>query len=110
MDKKKLIPACLGTLLAIPILAGCGEQKAVQVNGPQNSDKNAPDTVSQTQETYLAVDPNKCIGCGRCVQTDSAHFIIDSGTRKSTVISQSDLGSDKLASAISGCPVDAITL
>jgi ferredoxin len=110
MNGKKIIPVCLGALIAMPMLAGCDSNEPVGTQVNQNSDNNNPQIVVQNQETYLAVDTNKCVGCGKCVQTDPAHFIMDSNTQKSVVVSQSDLASDSLSVAISRCPVDAITL
>ncbi|MBA4337026.1 hypothetical protein C0416_04635 [bacterium] len=110
MKKNNLIPICLTALVAFPVLTGCSNQDSIPAEGGRDSQGDASETISQTQETYLAVDPNKCIGCGHCIKSDYAHFIMDSETKKAVVISQSDLGSDKLASAIGRCPVDAITL
>jgi len=110
MNRKKMIPICLGALITMPMLAGCDSKEPVDTQLNQNSDNNIPQTVVQNQETYLAIDPNKCIGCGHCIKFDAAHFVMDSNTQKSVVISQSDLDSDSLSVAISRCPVDAITL
>jgi ferredoxin len=110
MNKKKVVPMGLSALLVLPILTGCSNQTAVQVEENQDSDNDAPETVSQNQEVYLVVDPNKCIGCGKCVKFDPSHFLMDNDIRKSIVISQSDLDSSSLSSAVSICPVDAITL
>ena len=64
---------------------------------------------SQVSETKaLSVSPYKCIGCGKCVRTDPEHFSLSG--RTATVISNDNLSSSKLASAIYNCPENAITL
>lgn len=110
MNKKKTIPVCLATLIALPTLSGCANQDdaTIQTNDQQDSDNLT--SISNVQETYLAVEQNKCIGCGKCVKFDPEHFIMNTATKKSTVISQSNLESTNLKSAISRCPVNAITL
>lgn len=55
----------------------------------------------------LIVEENNCISCGACVQLDSEHFnFSDKGT--STVISNENLYSTALATAIDSCPVSII--
>lgn len=58
----------------------------------------------------LSVLPLRCIGCGKCVRTDSFHFEMNYSTGKAIVISSTNLNSQKLAAAINICPVQAITL
>ena len=56
----------------------------------------------------LSVLTLRCIGCGKCARTDSAHFEIVND--KAIVISSTNLNSQNLAAAINICPVQAITL
>lgn len=56
----------------------------------------------------LSVSPYKCIGCGKCVRTDPEHFSLSG--RTASVISNDNLTSSKLTSAIYNCPGDAISL
>lgn len=58
----------------------------------------------------LSVLPLRCIGCGRCARIDPSHFEISITTEKSTVISSTNLNSQRLAMAINNCPVQAIVL
>ena len=57
----------------------------------------------------IVVDKVKCIGCGACVGIDSAHFDFDD-SGLSEVISNDDLESEDLQSAIEGCPTSAISI
>ena len=56
----------------------------------------------------LKVNEEKCIGCGACVAIDPEHFDFnDSGL--SSVISEENLESANLTSAMESCPTGAIT-
>lgn len=80
-------------------------EEETKTNVVPTSDKS----INNIQETRtLAVSPTKCRGCGRCVVIDSEHFKMSGGV--STVITQANLDSTKLQSAINSCPADAITL
>jgi len=54
----------------------------------------------------LKVNEN-CIGCGACQAIDDEHFEMDG---VSTVISQENLDSEALKTAVESCPVGAIEL
>ena len=54
----------------------------------------------------LKINEN-CIGCGACQAVDEEHFEMDG---VSTVISQDNLDSEALKTAIDSCPVGAIEL
>ena len=57
----------------------------------------------------LVVDKEKCIGCGACVAVDSKHFdFSDEGY--SEAISQDNLDSEEIKSAVESCPTGAISL
>ena len=57
----------------------------------------------------LCVNEEQCIGCGACVAIDAEHFDFnDNGL--SNAISQENLESDSLKSAIESCPTGAIKL
>ncbi len=57
----------------------------------------------------LTVNPNACIGCGACVALDNEHFdFSDAGT--SMAISNENLESDALHTAIDSCPTSAISI
>ena len=51
-----------------------------------------------------------CIGCGACAGVDPEHFEINDKEGLSQVISQENLESEALKSAIDSCPVGVISL
>ena len=57
----------------------------------------------------LVVDNIKCIGCGACVGIASDNFDFDD-SGLSEVISQDNLDSEEVKSAIESCPTGAISL
>jgi ferredoxin len=64
--------------------------------------------ISSAQSGELVVSENRCRGCGRCTSIDPEHF--EMAGRVAIVISQENLSSSNLKSAISSCPADAIEL
>ncbi len=57
----------------------------------------------------LKVKQEACIGCGACVANDPAHFEFDE-QGLSHVISQENLDSENVKTAIESCPTSAIAL
>lgn len=67
------------------------------------------DNVDTDKEVVsLAVDPNRCRGCGKCTQIDPEHFRLNG--KVAEVISQENLSSKALLLAISACKDRAINL
>lgn len=57
----------------------------------------------------IKVNEAACIGCGACISLDSEHFTFsDEGL--SEVISNDNLNSEDLKTAIESCPTNAISL
>lgn len=57
----------------------------------------------------IVVNEDACIGCGACVAIDSSHFAFnDEGL--SHAISNENLESEELLSAIESCPTSAISI
>ncbi len=77
------------------------------VSGADNS--QVSDNI-QTVERKLAVDPQRCRGCGRCVRLAPDNFQMSLTTRKAQVISQENLGGAEVQEAISSCPASAISI
>jgi len=57
---------------------------------------------------YLAIDPQRCSGCGKCAMVDSEHF--EMLGVKAVVVSSKNLSSNNLAMAINMCRDRAISL
>jgi len=58
----------------------------------------------------IIIDENKCIGCNTCPLISPEVFALDSQTYKAIVIKQPETIDEKTNSAISSCPVEAITV
>ena len=100
MSRKFFVPGMMG-MLCIPVLQGCtSEQAPTEV-----SDEGLE--MTQVREGVIAVDPHRCVGCGRCARVAAANFVMDGVTRKAVVISQKD--SETVETAINICPVTAIS-
>ncbi len=84
------------------------ETASTSAASQQNTNKNDEKITTSVADVQLAVSESRCRGCGRCVIADPEHFELSG--RIAVVISQSNLSSTKLASAIANCPADAISL
>ena len=58
----------------------------------------------------VVIDQNKCIGCNTCPLIDPETFEMDPITYKSKVKKQPDIITDTVKTAITSCPVGAISL
>lgn len=58
----------------------------------------------------VVLDQNKCIGCNTCVLIDPDTFEMDTTTYKAKVKKQPETVGEKTKTAISSCPVQAISL
>lgn len=58
----------------------------------------------------ILIDQEKCIGCNTCPLIDPDTFEMDTTTYKAKVKVQPQMISEKTKTAISSCPVGAITL
>lgn len=112
-DKTKIaISAFLATLFVAVagFLLNQGDGKATSENQKNSSLDDGLSVSSEVEQKKLSVLSNRCSGCGKCVRTDSEHFAIDASSRKATVISQENLDSISLTSAVSMCHDGAIAL
>lgn len=58
----------------------------------------------------IIVDQDKCIGCNTCPLLDPDVFEMDSTTYKAKVKQQPETITDKTKTAVSSCPVNAISI
>lgn len=61
------------------------------------------------KKKIIKVDDDICVGCGACADTAPEHFhIVDGVSKVKKQYEESD--KDIIEAAVSGCPVDAITI
>ncbi|MEI8067921.1 MAG: ferredoxin [Candidatus Shapirobacteria bacterium] len=117
--KKIFLPLFLvfGTIFAFIISFGKADTEETKVEPAAKVGFNSSNQKNQDKSSLnplnlqkLSVLPQRCIGCGKCVQIDPSHFELSSTTGKATIISSTNLNSQKLAIAINNCPVSAIVL
>jgi ferredoxin len=58
----------------------------------------------------VVIDQNKCIGCNTCVLIDPETFEMDTNTYKAKVKKQPETITDSTKTAVTSCPVGAITI
>jgi len=58
----------------------------------------------------VVVDQNKCIGCNTCPLIDSETFEMDSTIYKAKVKKQPETITDTIKTAVTSCPVGAISI
>ncbi|MFA6587988.1 MAG: ferredoxin [Patescibacteria group bacterium] len=120
---KKTFITVLFPVLSTIVLTGCAGKKEQQTannlnqdnqealnasdDGASNTNLNLPSNNNADDEAILMISPN-CVGCGRCTRTDPEHFALDPRTGKATVLTEDNLGSTALQTAISNCPAQAI--
>ena len=74
----------------------------------QDEDNEISDTTISKDEKVLILDLGRCSGCGKCARIDSEHF--EMSGQFATVISQENLDSSILESAINACHDGAISI
>lgn len=58
----------------------------------------------------VKIDPQKCIGCNTCPRIDGETFKFNDALGKAEVAKQPETISDTIQSAVSSCPVGAISI
>jgi len=74
----------------------------------QDENKEISDTTISKDEKVLTINLSRCSGCGKCARIDSEHF--EMSGQFATVISQENLDSSILESAINACHDGAISI
>ncbi|HNT29844.1 MAG TPA: ferredoxin [bacterium] len=106
VSKLAILPVYVSVVISSIALSGCANDSTTASNSSTNTQDR--DAIDQTSSQQLKISANGCIGCGRCVMTDSEHFAIQG--YKAIVISNDNLTSTKLTRAIAMCPTGAISL
>lgn len=108
MKKSGMSIALVILFFAVVIVAGVMvRSKLAQVSSDgSNTDQ------SQTKTIYsdLKIIPERCTGCGKCIRFDTEHFSFNMTSRKAEVISNKNLDSENLKTAVSVCQTNAIVL
>lgn len=77
-------------------------------NSLKNNNNNQAITDSSDRGLTLSINKSRCSGCGKCTHIDPEHFSLSG--QIATVISNSNLNSADLQSAINMCRENAISL
>lgn len=103
----KTPPALLIFLLFV--LTGCVKTPPIEnLNEDNNSSSDNQLLNKTTEEKFLTLDPNRCTGCGKCLQIDQEHFTWDEVGRTAKIASTANTESQKLNIAIAMCRTGAI--
>ena len=109
-QKKKKIAMAVFGCASMGALAGCGStNEVVEKSSDVATNNNDVDSaVEIVKNEKLAVDQNKCVGCGKCPRIASANFAMND-EREAEVISQEITSQANVDRAVNACPVNAIT-
>jgi ferredoxin len=108
-SKKYYLVAALAAVNLPLILSACssgGDSQTAATDSSNQDDKQ----LSQSPATKtLKIDGQRCVGCGRCTRIDQEHFSLNKQSHQAEVVSQENLDSDILETAIAACPAKAIS-
>lgn len=108
MKIKKMLCGFLG-LISVGLLSGCDDSN-VSINTTVDSDtSNQSDEINIVKNDNLAIDQNKCVGCGKCARMASSNFEMNSVTHKAQVKSKEIANQVAVDRAIAVCHPRAIT-
>lgn len=107
--KKRLMMTVLCGCASTTVFTGCGATTDTINDTTSQQDTLTDNAMEIVKNDALAVDPKKCIGCGKCTRVASANFAMDPETRKAKVISQEVVAQATISQAVSVCPTHAIT-
>lgn len=106
MQKKNIVIG-LVSLVSLSFLSGCGNKEISSENNSVDKTDNQTDEINIVKNDKLAVDQNKCVGCGKCAKIAPANFEMNS-SRKAQVKSNELTNQGLVSRAVSNCPVGAI--
>lgn len=106
--RKRIIAALFGCA-SLSTFVGCGNTNEDGISKENVSSDQLTDSATEIiKNDNLAVDPQKCIGCGKCSRLAPQNFAMNSD-RKAQVISQEITSQASVAKAINVCPTRAIS-
>lgn len=108
MQKKNILLSLVG-FLSLSFLAGCGSEDVVNENVNNSDANNQTDEINIIKNDKLAVDQNKCIGCGKCARIAPANFEMNAQTRKAQIKSNEITNQSLVDRAIASCAPKAIS-
>ena len=103
--KNPFVIIALAGAVALAVMAGLSYTGSVPGVGTYAAYAQTPDAMGEG--CTAKVDPDKCVGCGRCVKAAPEAFAWDATRRVATV--KPDAPSTGIERGIKICPVDAIT-
>lgn len=108
MQKKNILAGLVG-LFSLSFLAGCGNSETSTENIVTNDIDDKTDEINIVKNDKLAVDQNKCIGCGKCARIAPANFEMNKETRKAQVKSNEISNQNLVDRAVASCSPKAIS-
>lgn len=110
MRKRTLVSGLL-SLFSVGFLTGCGNNNAVSVSDAANNTDSADneDELSIIKNDRLAVNEDKCVGCGKCARIAPDNFEMNEGTDKAQVKSNEINNQSLIDKAVSSCHPQAIS-
>jgi ferredoxin len=107
MKRRKIFLSLLG-LCSASLLAGCNNDTV-----DENSSKETKDSqnieVNVVKNDNLAIEQNKCVGCGKCARIAPANFEMNAETRKAQVKSNEIANQVLVNKAVASCHPEAIS-
>ena len=109
MQKNKKIIAGMAGLISLGFLTGCGKSQVGSDAVVQNVSDEKTDELNIVKNDKLAIDQDKCIGCGKCARVAPDNFEMNTEIRKAQVKSTEIINQAEVTRAVEGCPVVAIS-
>ena len=106
--KRKSIFLSLLSLCSASLLSGCGND-IVDENSTKETNNIQDAEVIIVKNDNLAIDQNKCVGCGKCVRIAPANFEMNAETRKAQVESNEIVNQALVNKAVTSCHPGAIS-
>ncbi|MEF3692379.1 MAG: ferredoxin [Candidatus Moraniibacteriota bacterium] len=109
MKKNKGVFCGLLGVFSLGFLAGCDGGKVDDTSKTGSVVDQEKAEINIVKNDKLAIDQNKCIGCGKCVRVAPDNFEMSPQVRKAQVKSTEIINQAEVTRAVESCPVGAIT-